>query len=118
LAWAAPSALATWRAMRRLRSTGRGASRITSWASASPSRNSITTKARPSSVVPKSVTSTMCSCPMALASRASCSRRATKSLLVRNFSSNTFTATRLPMMVWRASYTAPIPPSPMRRMIW
>jgi hypothetical protein len=94
-----------------------GASRITSWASDSPSRNSITTKARPSLVVPKSVTSTMFSWPIELASRASCNRRATSSGFSRNFSSRTLTATRLPMTVWRASYTAPIPPSPMRRTI-
>ena len=102
-ACAAPSALAAWRAMRRLRSMGSGASRRSSSASDSPSRNSITTKDRPSSVVPKSVTSTMCSCPIEPASRASCSSRATKSLLAWNFSSSTFTATRLPISVWRAS---------------
>ena len=68
-------------------------------ASDSPSRNSMTTNERPSSVVPKSVTSTMFSWPMELARRASCSRRATKSLLAWNFSSSTFTATRLPMSV-------------------
>ena len=57
----------------------------------------MTTNERPSSVVPKSVTSTMFSWPIELASRASCSRRATKSLFAWNFSSSTFTATRLPM---------------------
>ena len=117
LSWAAPSALTTWRAMRRQRSTASGASRITTWASDSPSRNSITTNDRPSAVVPKSVTSTMFSWPMALARRASCSRRATSSVFSRNFSSSTFTATWRPSTVCLPSYTAPMPPSPMRRTI-
>ena len=63
----------------------------------------MTTNDRPSSVVPKSVTSTMFSWPIELASRASCSRRATRSRLLWNFSSSTFTATRLPITVCLAS---------------
>ena len=63
----------------------------------------MTTKARPSRVVPKSVTSTMFWWPMELAIRASCKRRAMSSSFSRNFSSSTLMATRLPMMLWRAS---------------
>ena len=66
-----------------MRCSGSLVSRARHSASDSPSRNSITTNVRPSSVVPKSVMSMMCSLPTDDASCASCSSRCDDRLALR-----------------------------------
>ena len=81
-----------------------------------PSRSSITKNGVPSSsVVPTSSISTTWGLTAALAALASRAKRSTSSALLMSERDRHLRATRLPTRTCSASYTSPMPPTPMSR---
>ena len=113
-AWAATSTSSSSSARRRRSPRGTPPGRRARSASDCPSSSSITRKGAPSSVTSMSRTSTVPGCLKRLTAFASCSNRA------RSSGSRATSAWRILMascrpILWVATYTAAIPPVPMRR---
>ena len=100
---AAESPLSTWTMRCVASGMGRTGVFFSVSASDSPSSSSITINKRPSCVRPRSKTSMICGWPMALAARASRSKRSPSWTLALSSSSKVLTATRLPSALCKAS---------------